>query len=174
MPIYEPSKLEVIGDLVNGIHVQTSVFANLTYFHRDQWEIFNVYGRILLINLYIEAITLNGAGAVQLLFNFTSTAPAIAVQPLCAKCASIAALPRGGRIVWVGGIVATAAVITVAATGGVSDVTCTPAHRHIIGTTGGTGTIGMLTSDADAVSGTSQANMFYVPLSDGAYCSRVI
>jgi hypothetical protein len=162
---YSPSTIEVVGDLQVGLRVETSVLNNLSYFHRDQWEYFKVYGRIMVLQLFIEAITVNGAGATQLLFNFTSSSPVIAVQPMCAKCASIAALAQGGRIVWVGGAVATAAVIT--ATAGISDVICN--SPHIIGTKGGTGTIGILTSDADAASGTHQGVLCYAPLSDGAY-----
>jgi ribosomal protein S27E len=168
---YAPSTIDVIGDLTNGLHVETPVFTNVVYFLQNaQKEIFNVYGRILLLNLFIEAITVSGAGAAQVLFNFTGFGQ---TKPLCSKCASIAALPQGGRIVWVGGIVATATVITVAATGGVSDVTCRPLARHIIGSKGGVATIGTLTTDGSSASGTSQASIFYAPLSDDAYVTSV-
>jgi hypothetical protein len=165
---YAPSTIDVIGDLTNGLHVQTSVFTNVVAFLQNaQIEMFNVYGRILLINLFIEAITVSGAGAAQIAFNYTGFG---ATRALNTKCASIAALPQGGRVVWVGGAVgAIAGVITVAATGGVSDVTCRPIARHIIGAEGGVATIGTLTTDASSASGTSQANLFYVPLSDDAY-----
>ena len=174
---YTPSTIDAIGDVVNGVQVQTSVFDNLTYFYKDgttagQFELFNVYGRILLLQLFIEAITANGAGASLVLFNATWSTPVIAVQPICDTCGSIAALPRGCRITFVGGVVATHAVITVATPGCVSDVT--NIKPHIIGMSGGIGTIGMCTSVANAASGTSQANLFYVPLSDGAYVTKVI
>lgn len=162
---YNPSTQARIADLVAGMHVQTSVLANLTYLHQDQWEAFNVYGRILVLNLYMEAITVNGAGATLFQYNFTSTTPAIGVQPMGAVSASIAALAQGQRVCWVGGAVATAHVIT--ATAGISDVTCV--NPHIIGTEGGVGSIGFLTTTADAVSGTHQHNLHYVPLSVGAY-----
>jgi hypothetical protein len=165
MPNYNPSTIGRIADIHAGIRVETSVFANLTYFHQDQWEIFKIYGRIWVRQLFIEAITDNGAGATQLLFNCTFTTPVIAVNSICAKCASIAAMVRGVRVVWLGGAVLTAAVITDGA--GVSDVL--PDAGQILGGEGFIGTIGMLTSDADAASGTSKAVIFYVPLSDGAY-----
>lgn len=165
MTNYSPSTQDRIGDLVIGMRVDTGVLANLTYLHQDQWEAFNVYGRIMVLNLFWEAITVNGAGATLFQYNFTSTTPAVGVQPMGAVSASIAALAQGARCVWVGGAVATAHVITASA--GISDVICV--NPHIIGTKDGTGTIGFLTTTVDAVSGTHQHSLFYVPMSEGAY-----
>ena len=172
MANYAPSTRERISDLVAGMRVQTGVFAAATYIDHDstttgQYELFNVHGRILLMHLFIEAITVFGAGAAVVSFTYTSSDPVIAVQEINDACASVASFPEGGRIVWVGGAVATDAVITVAATGGVSDVT--PTAPQYIGTQGGTGTIGMLTATAGVASGTAQAFMNYVPHEKGAY-----
>jgi hypothetical protein len=166
MPSYNPSTQERIADLVCGMRVETGVFDNLTYFHQDQMELFHLYGRVWLKQLFIECITDNGGGATLIQFNYTFTTPAITVKPLSAVTTSIAALVRGSRIVWVGGAVATATVLTVA-TGGCSDVIADAGA--IMGGIGFIGTIGMLTSVANPVSGTSQAVAFYVPMSDGAY-----
>jgi len=170
---YSPSTRERVADLVRGLYVETSVFINHSYMHTEQAELFNVYGRIMLFQLFIEAITANGTGATQLLFNYTSITPGVAAQNLCTKCASIASLPRGGRIVWTGDENG-AAVITVAATGGVSDVI--NVLPFFIGMEGGVGTIGIFTSDADpdSATATSQAALTYVPMSDGAYVTKVI
>lgn len=165
MPNYNPSTQERVGDLIHGLRVETGVYANLTYHHQDQWELFHIYGRILVKHLFIECITDNGGGATLLQFNYTFTTPAITVKPLTAVSGSIAALVRGSRIVCLGGAVATAAGVTVA-TGGCSDLNTTPV---ILGGEGFIGTVGMLTTTADGVSGTSQAFMYYVPMSDGAY-----
>jgi len=168
---YSPSTIDVLGDIHCGLRVETGVFAAATYINHTtntgRWDLFNIYGRILLKHLFIEAITVFGAGASVIRYSFESTSPVIAVQDISGACASVAALPQGGRIVWVGGAVATAAVITVAATGGVSDVTCTA--PQYIGTVGGTGVIGMFTETATLASGTAQAVLCYAPLSDGAY-----
>ncbi len=177
MDNYNASTIDVIGDLKNGLRVDGSVFPAVTYFYKDgtvagQFELFKVYGRIFVLQLFIEIITNLGAGAAQVLFNYTSLTPAIAVQPMCSKCASIASIPRGVRIVFVGGIVATAAVITVKTPGCVSDVINT--KPHIIGLANGVGTIGMLTTDANSASGKAQASLYYVPLSDGAYVEKVL
>jgi hypothetical protein len=132
-----------------------------------RWDLFNVYGRIILKHLFIEAITVFGAGASVIRFSYESTTPVIAVQDICGACVSVAALPRGGRVVWIGGAVATAAVITVAATGGVSDVIAE--RGQYIGLQDGVGVIGMFTETATLASGTAQAVLCYSPLSDGAY-----
>jgi hypothetical protein len=154
-----------IGDINRGLLVQTSVFNNLTYFHQDQWEVFLLKGRIMLLQLFMEAITDAGGGASLLQFNYTFTDPAITVKPLAAVSGSIAAYIRGSRCVWVGGAVASSMVETVA-TGGCSDVIC--AAPVILGGKGFVGSIGMVTTIANGVSGTSQIVATYVPMSDGA------
>jgi len=152
------------------MRVESTVLANLTYFHQDQWEVFRVVGRIMVLNLFWEAITVNGAGATLFQYNFTSTTPTIAVAPLGAVSASIAALAQGRRCLNVGGAVATAHVLTASA--GISDVT--NKAPQIIGTKDGIGSIGMLTTTADAVSGTHQHVLHYIPMSDGAYAEALL
>jgi len=170
MANYAPSTRERIADLVAGMRVQTGIFAANTYLNHvtntGQFELFNVYGRILLMHLYIEVTTVLGAGAAVVSFTYTSSSPVVAVAEICDACASIATLAEGQRIVWPGGIVATLAVITASA--GISDYT-PPGNPHYIGTQGGTGTIGMLTATATPASGNAQAFMNYVPLENGAY-----
>jgi len=163
---YSPSTIDVVGDLINGLRVEVPTFANATYLNQGQWSLFKVYGRVLLNRLFWEAITDNGVGATTMQFNYTFSTPAITVKPMCAVSASIASIVRGGRVVWVGGAVATAAVITVA-TGGFSDVVNT--NPAILGGEGFVGVIGMLTATAGAASGTGKVVACYAPLSDGAY-----
>lgn len=168
------STIEMLGYINQGHHVKTSVLANATYMAQAQVEIFNVYGRIMVMQLYTEACTAFGAQATVMLYNFTSTTPAIAVQPMCGNSASLSGLAQGLRHVFVGGAVATAAVIT--ATAGISDVICV--NPHIIGTDDGTtqgvGTIGQLTATASQLSGTHQCHIHYIPMSDGAYVTAVL
>lgn len=170
MANYAPSTRERISDLIAGMRVQTGVFNCATYINHTtntgQFELFNVHGRILLMHLYIEAITVWGAGAAVISFTYTSSDPVVAVAEICDACASVATLAEGRRVVWPGGVVATLAVITASA--GISDYT-PPGNPHYIGTQGGTGTIGMLTATATLASGTAQAFMNYVPLEIGAY-----
>ena len=165
MPNFNPSTQEMISFITGGLRVQTSVLANLSYLHQDQWEIFNVYGRIWVKQLYMEVITAASAHATTVLFNCTFTTPAIAVNAMCAASGSISGLLQGQRVTWVGGIVATAAVLTDGA--GLSDVIASAGA--IIGGESFVGSIGFDTGTADQASGTSQFFLHYVPMSDGAY-----
>lgn len=125
MANYAPSTRERISDLVAGMRVQTGVFDCATYINHTtntgQFELFNVHGRILLMHLYIEAITVWGAGAAVISFTYTSSDPVVAAAEICDACASVATLAEGRRVVWPGGVVATLAVITASA--GISDYT---------------------------------------------------
>lgn len=174
---FNPSTIEAVGYLINGVRVDTSVLANATYLlgaANTQTEIFNVIGRIKIHNLFLEVTVVCSNNATQVLFNYTSTTPVIAVQPLCAKCASIAQLAVAERIYWLGGAVATAAVIT--ATPGISDIAVTP---HVVGSVtaagaNAVGTIGILASDASQASGSVRASIYYTPMSDGAYVEAIL
>ncbi len=165
MANYAPSTRARIADLILGMRVETGTFSSLTYLHQDQWEIFNVYGRVQIMNLFCEMITDFAGGATLFNFNYTFSTPVITVKPLCGPSGSIAALVRGSRIVNLGGAVATAGGITVA-TGGYSDVEVTPG---ILGGDSMIGTIGFVTTVADATGGTARCVLTYVPMSDGAY-----
>ncbi len=167
---YAASTQESIGDVHAGMMVETAVVANATYLAQAQVEIFNVIGRIMVLQLFMESITVFGAQATTFLFNFTSTTPAVAVQPMSGASASISGLAQGLRAVFVGGAVATAVVIT--ATAGISDVICV--NPQIIGTADGVGTIGQLTAVASQLSGTCQFGIFYVPMDDGSYVTNVL
>lgn len=174
MPNFNPSTQSMIGHMMNGLRVDTSVMANATYLLQAQHEIFNVYGRIKIHNLFGEVCVVCSNNATTVLFNYTSTTPSIAVQPLCAASASIAQLAVGERIYWVGGAVATAAVLT--ATPGISDINVTP---QVIGgvATAGTnfvGSIGILSAAANQTSGSIRYSIFYTPMSDGAYVTAAI
>jgi hypothetical protein len=173
MPNFNPSTQSMIGYIAGGLRVETSTLANATYLlgaSAAQTELFNVYGRILVVQLYIELITAASANATTLQFNTTFTTPTIALNPMGAACASISALGQGQRIVHVGGVVATAAILTDSA--GLSDVSCvTP---HILGGHNFVGTIGVLAGAADQGSGTFRGILHYVPYSDGAYAQAAL
>jgi hypothetical protein len=174
---YSPSTRSRVADIVRGLQVKTSVFINHSYFHQQQAEFFNVFGRIMLMQLFVEFITATGTGGTFLQFNYTSTTPTIGVQPISGASGSIASLFRGGRVVWQGGAVATVAVVTVSSVtlSGISDfISVKP---QIIGLVGGIGTIGILTSNddpQDSAVPTSQVFLNYVPMSPGAYVTKVV
>ena len=165
-----PSTVDVVGDLSNGLHIETSVYDVTAPWKGTvpvQTELFNVFGRILMLQLFFEMVTIQGGGATLLRFNATFSTPAETVQPISAVSASVAGLAVGSRVVWQGGDITSAPIVTVVANGGISDVF--PVARQIIGSVGGVGTIGSVPSVADTTSGSARANIFYAPMSDGAY-----
>lgn len=168
---YTESTIDVVGDLHNGLHVETSVYDCATYWDGlavfTQLELFNIFGRILLLQLFCEMTVIQGGGATFLTFNATFATPPVGVQPISGASATLANLAVGSRIYWQGGAIASVPLSTVLAVGGISDIF--PPARQIIGTVGGIGTIGHVPSNADTISGSARANLFYVPLSDDAY-----
>lgn len=170
---YNPSTIARIGDLVNGIRVDTSALAAATYFltGNTNTPIFNVYGRIKIHELFGEvSVAAFSNDACVLYYNYTSTSPVIAVAPLSAASASLAQLAIGERIAWIGGAVATATVLT--ATPGITDVARIP---QIVGVNAGIGTIGILTATA-SITGNAKVtfSLFYTPMSDGAYVEAAL
>lgn len=167
---YNNSSRERIADINRGMVVRTGVLAATTYMVQTQKEMFNVYGAIWIRQLYVEIISALGADATQLVFNCTFTTPTIAVNAMCAVCNSLANAAQGLRVVWLGGAVATNAVITDSA--GLSDVLA--ATGQIVGLKDGVGTVGILTSAASATQGTFEVTMAYVPMSRNAYVTAAV
>jgi len=182
MPNYAPSTRARIADLITGMHVKTGdgvlVAANFT--NAAQTELFTVVGRIMLLQMFVELTAAADANATQVQFNCTFTTPAIGVNAMGAKCASIANKGAHTRITWIGGVVATAHVLTDSA--GLTDVVASGlgGNPHILGgeTADGVntvGTIGMLISDATQA-GTISAtgHIYYIPMSVGAYAAALL
>ena len=162
---YNRSAMNHIADLHCGVRVDTEVVPCLTYLTAVAHTPFNIYGRVKIQHLFIEAITAWGAQAGTILFNYDSVDPAIAAQGLSIACGAVTSLARGLRVMFVGGVVGTAAVIT--ATAGVSDVICEA--PHIVGVRGGYGYIGYENTGAAVTSGTMQVSVCYAPMEDGAH-----
>lgn len=169
MPNYNPSTIARIGDINLGIRVDTGTLLAATYLKHSgapQNELYNVYGRIMLRYLFFEVVTADiSADAAQITWNATFSTTAYTVQPIGTKCASVSGLKVGHRIVWGGGVLATAATITTKPY--LSDFAAV--SPMIIGGIGSVGTIGSLGSDATVTTGSLVCSLFYVPMSDGAY-----
>jgi len=180
MANYAPSTRERIADLILGMHVETTsgvlVAANFTTGNTDT-SLFNIYGRIGIKQLFIELNTAAAGDVTQVAFYTTFTTPSIVLNPICAKCASIASLGAYGRITWVGGAVATAAVITDSA--GLTDVDSAGKMAILGGVSAAgvptVGVIGMRASDAtQSATISATGHIWYVPMSPGAYIEAAI
>ncbi len=168
---YSPSTIGRIGDIKNGLLVETS--GELAY---TAWGVgvqaypFQVNNRILIHGLWLEvgATSLVGAGALML-FNFISTTPSVAVQPLCAVCTTIHSFSRGRRVTLDGTSLATAANVD-----GTAGISFGPQTSMIVGigpsatVDPSIGKIGVLTSIAVLTAGTGKFCVLYTPIDSGA------
>jgi hypothetical protein len=173
MPNYNPSTIARISELINGIRVDTTSIAAATYFltGNTHTDLFNVYGRIKVHNMFGEVATADfGANACGLYFDYTSTTPSIAVAPISSVSDSLSGLKIGERISFLGGAVATKTSQT--ATPAISDLEVTPI---ILGVIDGIGKIGMLTATA-SITGLAvvKFSIWYSQMSDGAYVTAAI
>ncbi len=170
---YNESVRQHIADCFVGARVETGVLAAATYLLAGptSTELFNVIGRIRIMQLFMEATVVLSNSACEVYFTFTSTTPAIAIQPLNGTpVGGVPLLAQGLRLVYIGGAVASLGVIT--ATAGISDVLC--ASPSIVGTEGGVGTIGITTDSVSCTSGSVQFCLCYAPMSEGAYCTAIL
>lgn len=176
---YNESTRQRIADLILGMHIKTTAGALVAAHFTDaaQTELFNIYGRIAVMQLFVELTAAADGNLTQVQFNVTFTTPVIGVNALGAKCASIASLGAYGRIIHVAGAVAAAAAITDSA--GYSDVD-TAGRKSIFGGVSAAGvltigSIGMLISDAtQAATIAATAHLYYVPMCPGAYAEAAL
>jgi hypothetical protein len=170
---YNPSTIARIGDIGRGLQVDTGVMLNTTYMVGTQIEDFNIYGRILLLNLFLEVTTNFAADATlfQYTYSCATHTPAIVSTKLGLVSLSIASATIGSRVCWTGGAVAGTTHVICNTTGGVSDLIC--AAPMIVGYKDGIGTIGHLTTTANQSAGACYHSLFYYPMSDGAYVTAI-
>ena len=171
---YSPSTIARIGDIKNGLLVETTDMSS-TLWGTAQAELFTVYNRIILHALWIEitATSLVGAGTLMN-FTWTSTVPTVVLQNISGVSADIDSMDRGERIVWPGVTLATAKVLS---TEGVS--LCPTSIPFIIGiapsaTLTSYGTIGCLPTVATLSAGTGKAGLLYTPIDPGAYVEALL
>ena len=170
---YAPSTRARIADLITGMRVDTAVLASADYLKTGPTAteaIFNVGGRIKIMQLFMEVITDLSAQACVMFYTYTSTTPSIGVQPISVVSASMSGMLRGARHICVGLTAGTACVID--AQTGISPAIMT--EKMIIGIKDGVGSIGINTATVTVLTGTVRFSLFYVPMSDGAYATNVV
>ena len=172
---YSPSTIARIADIKDGIRVDTGALIATTYCDHTtasgQHELYTLIGRIWLHNLFFEVVTADlSANVTTMVWNATFSSTAYTVQPLGTKCSSISGLKVGHRIVWGGGILATAATITTKPY--ISDFAAvTPL---LLGGIDAVGTIGSKAEAATMTTGYLKCSLFYTPASDGAYVEALV
>jgi hypothetical protein len=173
MANYNPSTIARIGDIKNGIFVQSSESEWDVWGKKVQRYYFEVYNRVIIHALFAE-VTETIAGAVQTVFNYIQDTPSIALAALSTVHASADTFVPGRRISYAGGSVG-ASVITLS--GGISYIPSTVPTILGVGPLAGVtsvGRIGFLSSVADASDGTLKFGVLYTPIDAGAYVKALI
>ena len=174
MSSYSPSTIARIGDIKNGIFVESSESEFDVWGEKVQRYYFKVYNRVIIHALFAE-VTETIAGAVQTVFNYIQDTPSIAVAALSTVHASINAYVPGTRITYIGGSVAAAAITL--STGAISYLPSTIPTILGVGPLAGVtsvGRIGFLSSVADATDGTLKFGVLYTPIDPGAYVEALL
>jgi hypothetical protein len=172
---YSPSTIDVLNDIHNGALVETAALAYGLWGAKSQCNLFTVYNRIKILGLWGEVVT-DITGACQLVFNWTSTVPAIGVQPISTVCSSMSAFARGRRVSFDGITVAQAVAVTASA--GISyhaleNITMILGVAPLAGVTS-VSQIGVLSSVADATVGTVKFSLLYAGIDPGAYAEALL
>jgi len=171
---YNPSTIARIGDIHNGIFVESGESLWSVWGEKVQADVFTVYNRVIIHGLFAE-VTETILGAVQTVFNYRQTEPIIASAELSSAHATIANYVPGSRITYVGGSVVAAAITS--ALGAISYLTSTiPTILGVTPLAGvtSTGIIGMLSSVTDASDGTLKFGVLYTPIDKGAYIEALL
>jgi len=173
MPNYAPSTRARISDLILGMRVDTPNVdvSDAVHLHQAQVEDFNVYGSILLMNLFMEVETVLEASAALFQYTYSCllhTGGAIAATKLGLVSTSISGLTEGQRVTWGGGAVS-GSNHNVTGSAGVADKPVGLGQPIIVGYKNAVSTIGHLTTTQDIATGVVFHSLFYVPMSAGAY-----
>lgn len=169
MPSYSPSTIARIGDITRGIIVRTEVLENATVLPVGSTDLFTVYGRIRVLSLDVEAITDFAADATTVQFYFDASTPAQAAVTISAASAAVGSLAAGKRI-----SLAMTALNTAPQVDANAAVSLQDQGTMDLGCVDGVGAIGMTGAAAAQTSGTCQATLCYVPMTDGAYVEALV
>ena len=171
---YSPSTIARIGDIHNGILVETTKELAYTSWGTAQAYIFRHYNRIIIHAMWLEVgiTTLGSAGASTLKFNWRSTTPAIGVQDISAASADTAAMVQGRRVTIAGTSITTG--LSVNGSAGISVIGSAAQMMVGVAPNGSTittsvGEIGCLFGTTALNAGTGSFGILYTPVDDGAY-----
>jgi hypothetical protein len=173
MANYNPSTRARIGDIKNGLFVESSESLFSVWGEKVQRYYFQVTNRVIIHALFAE-VTVTIAGAVQTVFNYIQDTPSISLAALSTVHATADGFVPGRRLTYVGGSVAATAITL---SGGISYLPST--IPTILGTAPlagvtSVGRIGFLSSVANATAGALKFGVLYTPIDPGASVTALI
>jgi hypothetical protein len=169
MPSYSPSTIERVGDIGRGLVVQTPTMNNTTALTVASYDLFRVYGRIRILSLDIEVVTVWSNDATTLQYYFDPSTPAVAAVTISAACTTVANLAVGKRVTLDGTALNTAAAIAAS-----QCVSLAVSKTLDVGCENGVGMIGVTGAAAAQTSGTCRATLMYYPITAGAYAESAV
>ena len=175
MANYNPSTIGRIGDINRGLQVDTTIQA-FGMFDATNRQIYTVYGRIIILSLFFEVTTV-WVNATTLKFTWKSTVPVVTVQDLSGAGSSMDTFAAGRRVVLVGTLTSTAAVVLPTTPGIATNINCAP---MMVGNAmpatliQQVGQIGYTTATAAATASAGKFTLLYVPVDDGSYAEALV
>ena len=170
---YAPSTISRIADINRGIQVDTAIFPYTSFVTGTNYQIFNVYGRIIILSLFFE-VTTQWAAATLMKFTWLSTVPAVTVQDICANCSSMDTFAPGRRVVLVGTLTSTAAVVLPTTPGILTNVFCAAmlvGNATTAAGVQGVGSIGYTITTSATTASAGKFTLLYVPVDEGSYAA---
>lgn len=173
---YNSSTVSVIGDVHNGLLVETAEIGFAVWGTKVQIYPFKIVNRIKILGLWAEVGT-PITGACQAVFNYIQNTPSVAVTPISTVCDSMAAMAYGARVSFDGITVGQKLAITAAP--GISyfalgNITVILGMAPTVLGVDSLGKIGFLSSVADATAGTLRFGLLYAPIDVGAYAEALL
>jgi hypothetical protein len=167
MPNFNQSTRQMIGNMTDGLFVESGVSLYSVWGETVQRYYFQVTNRVIIHALFAE-VTTTIAGAVQTVFNYIQDTPSIALAALSTVHASADTFVPGRRLTYIGGSVAATAITL---SGGISYLPST--IPTILGVTplagvNSVGRIGFLSSVANATAGALKFGVLYTPIDPGS------
>lgn len=170
---YNQDTQDRIGDIIGGLRIQTPVLSTLATYWTNPvtFAIFNVVGLIKIIAMYLEITSALDANATTLTFRWTGTVPAVGIATMGVASISIASLPAGTRVTFLG----PGTVIAGVAAG----ISYLPAACFVGGQTGAgvnaTGVISaLIEGGTQGATASGRYVMHYAPMTEGAYVVSAI
>ena len=176
MASYSPSTIARIADINRGLQVDTGILTGtVSFITTVPVYLYTVVGRIIVLSLFFDVMS-TWAAATTIKFVWKSTVPVVTIQDMSAACSSMDTFAAGRRVVLVGTLTSTAAVVLPTTPGITTNIQCAPMMvGNAMPATGvmQVGQIGFYPSTT-STGGTGKFTLLYVPVDDGSYVEALV
>lgn len=173
---YSPSTVARIGDINRGMQVDSEILTGTVSFVTTvPIYVFTVGGRIIIRSLFFEVMS-TWAGATLLRFVWKSTIPAVTVQDLSGDCTSLDTFAAGRRVVLVGTLTSTPAVVLPVTPGITTNIMCASMMVGNATSAAGVQQVGQIgcTPTVTSTGGTGKFTLLWVPVDADSYAEALM